>query len=64
MQRILSGSFLTFNRRKTLHIWVSMQYCFEIYVTCFKKLVFGGMQKVGVNFSIRLFMMHNLNFEG
>jgi hypothetical protein len=29
----------------------------------FQKLVFVGMQKGGVNFSIRLFMVHNLNYE-
>jgi hypothetical protein len=33
MQIISSASSSTFNRRKTLHIWVSMQYCFEIDVT-------------------------------
>jgi hypothetical protein len=30
----------------------------------FQKLVFVGMQKGGVNFGIRLFMVHNLNYEG
>jgi len=30
----------------------------------FQKLVFVGMQKGGVNSNIRLFMVHNLNYEG
>lgn len=64
MQKVLGASFSTFNRRKTLHVWVSMQHCFEIYVVCFKSWFFVGMQKGGVNFGIRLFMVHNLNYEG